>query len=146
MFYQSSPCFTNLVQSSVHSMLSNLTCTWFEVAGNKNKKNINHKGLQRTANECAEERRMIKTWSAKLTSRHILQAEYCNANRTTWKLTLQDINTTPKELKTERDCSHGQLFCPFWGSSVWRNNQRKLWWIKIIQFLGRGTGYGRVKK
>ena len=26
------------------------------------------------------------------------------------KLTLQDINTTPKELKTERDCSHGQLF------------------------------------
>ena len=29
---------------------------------------------------------------------------------TTWKLTLQDINTTPKELKTERDCSHRQLF------------------------------------
>ena len=33
----------------------------------------------------------------------------------------------PKELKTERDCSHRQLFRPFWGSSVWRNNQRKLW-------------------
>ena len=45
-----------------------------------------------------------------------------------WKLTLQDINTTPKELKTERDCSHRQLFRPLWGSSVWRNNQRKLWW------------------
>ena len=28
------------------------------------------------------------------------------------------INTTPKELKTERDCSHRQLFRPFWGSSV----------------------------
>jgi len=39
---------------------------------------------------------------------------------------VQDINTTPKELKTERDCSHRQLFHPFWGSSVWRNNQRKL--------------------
>ena len=57
----------------------------------------------------------------------ILQAEYCNADCTTWKLTLQDINATPKELKTERDCSHRQLFRPFWGSSVWRNNQRKLW-------------------
>ena len=56
-----------------------------------------------------------------------LIAEYCNADRTTWKLNLQDINTTPKELKTERDCSHRQLFGPFWGSSVWRNNQRKLW-------------------
>ena len=33
-----------------------------------------------------------------------------NADRTTWKLTLQDINTTPKELKIERDCSHRQLF------------------------------------
>ena len=40
--------------------------------------------------------------------------EYCNADRTTWKLTLQDINATPKELKTERDCSHRQLFHPFW--------------------------------
>ena len=28
----------------------------------------------------------------------------------------------------ERDCSHRQLFRPLWGSSVWRNNQRKLWW------------------
>ena len=58
----------------------------------------------------------------------ILQAEYCNADCTTWKLTLKDINTTPKELKTERDCSHRQLFRPLWGSSVWRNNQKKLWW------------------
>ena len=34
--------------------------------------------------------------------------EYYNADRATWKLTffLQDINTTSKELKTERDCSH----------------------------------------
>ena len=28
-------------------------------------------------------------------------------------LTPQDINTTPKELKTEQDCSHRQLFRPF---------------------------------
>ena len=27
-----------------------------------------------------------------------------------------------------RDCSHRQLFRPLWGSSVWRNNQKKLWW------------------
>ena len=33
-----------------------------------------------------------------------------------------------KNSKQERDCSDRQLFCPFWGSSVWRNNQRKLWW------------------
>ena len=33
-------------------------------------------------------------------------AEYCNADHTTGKLTLQvDINATPKELKTERDCN-----------------------------------------
>ena len=44
--------------------------------------------------------------------------EYCNADRTTWKLTLQDINTPPKELKTEGDCSRRQLFRPFWGSSA----------------------------
>ena len=31
--------------------------------------------------------------------------------------------TTPKELKTECDCSHRQLFRPLWGSSVWHNNQ-----------------------
>ena len=37
--------------------------------------------------------------------------------------TLQDINMAPKELKTERDCSHRQLFSPFRGSSVWRNNR-----------------------
>ena len=38
------------------------------------------------------------------------------------------FNTTPKELKTDRVCSHRQLFRPLWSSSVWRNNQRKLWW------------------
>ena len=38
------------------------------------------------------------------------------------------FNTTPKELKTDRVCSHRQLFRPLWGLSVWRNNQRKLWW------------------
>ena len=29
------------------------------------------------------------------------------------------MNTTPKELQTEQDCSHRQLFRPFWGSSVY---------------------------
>ena len=37
-----------------------------------------------------------------------------------WKLTLQDINTTPKEPKTERGRSRRQLFRPFRGSSVER--------------------------
>ena len=41
--------------------------------------------------------------------------EYCNADRTTRKLALQDINTTPKELKTERDCSCRQRFRLLWG-------------------------------
>ena len=48
----------------------------------------------------------IKTWSAKIASRHI---KFCNVDRTEWKLTLQDINTTPKELKGDR--SHRRLFC-----------------------------------
>ena len=54
-------------------------------------------------------------------SRH---TEFCKADRTTWKLTLQDINTTPKEPKTERGRSRRQQFRPFWGSLVRRNEQR----------------------
>jgi len=54
-------------------------------------------------------------------SRH---TEFCKADCTTWKLTLQDINTTPKEPKTERGRSRRQLFRAFWGSSVRRNEQR----------------------
>ena len=41
-------------------------------------------------------------------------------------IVLQDINTAPKELKTERDCSHRQLFRSSWGSSVWRSIFLKL--------------------
>ena len=40
-------------------------------------------------------------------------AEFCNAyhaDRTKWKLTLQDINKTPVEPKTERGCSRRHLF------------------------------------
>ena len=45
---------------------------------------------------------LARRFSSKRETRHkILQAEYCNADRTTGNLTLQDINTTPKELKTE---------------------------------------------
>ena len=43
-----------------------------------------------------------------------------NADRTTWKLTQQDINTT----HTERDCSRRKLFRHFCGSSVRRNRRR----------------------
>ena len=46
--------------------------------------------------------------------------EICKADRTMWKLTLQDINTTPKEPKAERGRSRRQLFLPFRGSSVER--------------------------
>ena len=56
----------------------------------------------------------------------ILQCSECWSYHV--KVNFEDINTTPTEPKTERDCSHRQLFRPFWGSSVWRNNQRKLWW------------------
>ena len=42
--------------------------------------NINHKGLQRTANEYAEERRIYKDlWSAKMKSKHI---KFCKQNTT----------------------------------------------------------------
>ena len=37
------------------------------------------------------------------------QTKFCKAARTTWKLTFQDINTTPKEPKTERGRSRRQL-------------------------------------
>ena len=46
----------------------------------------------------------------KITSDILNSANKQNAHRTTWKFTLQDINMTPKKLKTERYCSHGQLF------------------------------------
>ena len=52
------------------------------------------------------------------------QIKFCKADRTTWKLTSQDINTTPKEPKTERGCSGRQLFRHFCGSSVRCNKQR----------------------
>ena len=68
--------------------------------------------LQRTANEYA-----AKPWIYKrpdqqnhTLSRH---TEFCKADRTTWKLTLQDINTTPKGPKTERGRNHRQRFRPF---------------------------------
>ena len=56
-----------------------------------------------------------KTLVTPLWMKIFLQTEYCNADRTKWKSTLQDINTTSQELK--RDCSHRQLF---WGLSVFR--------------------------
>ena len=35
--------------------------------------------------------------------------EFCDAVRTTWKLTFQDINKTPIEPKKEPGCSRRQL-------------------------------------
>ena len=68
----------------------------------------------------------LPTW---LTAPGSPRMNHCiNADRTTWKLTLQDINTTPKEPKTEQDHTHRQLFRYYCSSSVWHNNQRKLWW------------------
>ena len=54
-----------------------------------------------------------------------IHTEFCKADRTTWKLTLQVINTTPKEPKTERGRSRRQLFRHFCCSSVRRNEQRR---------------------
>ena len=56
-----------------------------------------------------------------LLSRHI---EFCNADRTTWDLTLQDITTTPAGPKTKRGCSRRQLFRHYCGSSGQRNNRQ----------------------
>ena len=69
----------------------------------------------RTVIDYAEERSIYKELIvmclqtiSKNNGRQNSATEYYNADRTTWKLTffLQDINTTSKELKTERDCSH----------------------------------------
>ena len=61
------------------------------------------------------------------------RTEFCKADRTSWKLTLQDINTTPKEPKTERDCNYRQLF-PYWKTSFkiiyMHSNLRH--WVKIL--------------
>ena len=40
--------------------------------------------------------------------------------------TLQDINMAPKELKTERDCSHRQLFSPFWARQYGATTEKAL--------------------
>ena len=54
--------------------------------------------LQRTTNKYAAKRRIYKRPDQQkyTLSRH---TEFCKADRTTWKLTLQDINTTLKEPK-----------------------------------------------
>ena len=52
----------------------------------------------------------IRDLTAKIYSRH---AEFCKADRSTLKITLQDINTTPKEPKTERGRSRDSCFALF---------------------------------
>ena len=78
------------------------------------------------------------------------RTEFCKADRNTWQLTLGDINTTPKEPKTERSRSPRQLFRFFWASSVRRNEQRgsdvksphTLFWspLRFLHLLGLDAG------
>ena len=71
----------------------------------------------------------IKTLSAKMTSKHIKFYKQNTAMPYYVK-----IHFARHQHDTERThnragyCSHRQLFRPFGVSSVWRNNQRKLWW------------------
>ena len=78
--------------------------------------------LQRTGNKFAAKRRIYRRSDRQkyTLSRH---TEFCKAGCTTWTLTLQDINMTPKEPKTERGRSHRQLFCHF----LW------LTWLRIFE-------------
>ena len=88
--------------------------------------NVNHKGLQRTANKYVEEPRIYKDLISENNNVDILNS----ASRILqcWsyyvKLTLQDVNTTPKELKTERDCSHRVVQQP---EKALMKNIRALW-------------------
>ena len=50
-------------------------------------------------------------------------------------LTLQEINTTPKELKPERDCSHRQLFRPFWGLHLYTLRQPNNYIKRVSPFF-----------
>ena len=72
----------------------------------------------------------IKTLlSAKMTSKHI---KFCKQN--TAMPYYVKIHFARHQHNTERTqnragyYNHRQLFRPFGGSSVWHNNQRKLWW------------------
>ena len=52
---------------------------------------------------------------------------------------------TPKELKTEQDCNHRQLFCYYCSLSVWHNNQRKFCW-KISTHSDFSPNQGRIQE
>ena len=82
----------------------NTTCT-----------NINHKGLQRTANEYVGERRIYKDLISKTESRHI---KFCKQN--TAMLIVAHACAQPYHTDSG---SHGQLFCPYWGSLAWHSRQ-----------------------
>jgi len=73
-----------------------------------------------------------------------LQAEYCNADLTSWKLTLQDINTTPKELKTERDCSHIHIHWVRHGSSATFEIRRGATRVSLMNFLNEFKRFNKV--
>ena len=95
--------------------------------------------LQRTANEYAAKCRIDRRpEQQKYTlSRH---TEFCKADRTTLKSTLQDINMTPKEPKTEHLPSGPAQGKGLWGGRsplppFWKRN-----WIKLrnTHFLIKG--------
>ena len=84
----------------------------------------------------------ISQWMKRSKHGHI---KFCKQNTTTLivlreKLTLQDINTTPQELKTERDCSHRQLSIDFQKFLRQSRSQRprSFWgrgWYSSIKFF-----------
>ena len=55
-----------------------------------------------------------------------MQANYCNENRTMWKITLQDINTTPKKPKTQGHPTRNLWKRP-------KNNSKA--WIKLSETI-----------
>ena len=60
--------------------------------------------------------RLVSSWQT-TKPKEVRHIEICKADRTTWKLTLHDINTTPVEPKTERCCtksSTDSCFALFW--------------------------------
>ena len=47
---------------------------------------------------------------------------------TPWDPLLPLLPLVTERTQNRAGCSHRQLFRPLWSSSVWRNNQKKLWW------------------
>ena len=84
---------------------------------------INLKGRLGTTQKCRGNNLVPRPFPTQKIGLGTRSIEFCKVDHTKWKLTLQDINTTLKEPKTERGCSRRQLFRHSCGSSVQRNNR-----------------------